>query len=111
MCSRFHSFSLLLVAVLCGSVLHADPAPTTQRVLRVCADPNNLPFSNRNLEGFENRIARIVADELGTNLEWSWRPQRRGFFRETLKNGECDIVMGAPTSFDKALVTNPYYRS
>jgi mxaJ protein len=111
MSSRCRDVSLLIAVTLFTSVLHADPAPTTQRVLRVCGDPNNLPFSNRQLEGFENRIAQIVADELGATLQWSWRPQRRGFFRETLKNGDCDVVMGAPTSFDKALVTNPYYRS
>jgi mxaJ protein len=79
--------------------------------LRVAADPNNLPFSNQKLEGFENKIATIVARELGMKIEYVWRAQRRGFFRETLKEGNCDVVMGVPAGFERALTTRPYYRS
>src|SRR3954468_3584247 len=82
------------------------PAP-----LRVCADPNNLPFSNERREGFENKIADLIARELDANIEYSWRAQRRGFFRETLKENRCDIVLGVPAHFDMALTTAPYYRS
>src|SRR4051812_48798704 len=110
MSSRFRNLAFITL-LLSAALAMAEPIPTTQRTLRVCGDPNNLPFSNRKLEGFENKIAQIVADELGAKLEWSWRPQRRGFFRETLKNGECDLVMSAPVGFDKALLTQPYYRS
>lgn len=82
-----------------------------QRILRVAADPNNLPFSNQRLEGFENKIAELIARELHARLEYEWRAQRRGFFRETLKQGDVDLVLGVPTHFDMCLTTAPYYRS
>jgi mxaJ protein len=81
------------------------------RLIRVAADPNNLPFSNERLEGFENRIAELIARELNADLRYVWRAQRRGFFRETLKAGEADLVMGVPARFEMALTTKPYYRS
>ncbi|HYE33814.1 substrate-binding domain-containing protein [Methylocaldum sp.] len=81
------------------------------KTLRVCADPNNLPFSNERGEGFENRLAEIVARELGRKLEYTWWAQRRGFFRNTLNAGRCDLVMGVPSGFEMALTTQPYYRS
>jgi mxaJ protein len=80
-------------------------------VLRVAADPNNLPFSNDRLEGFENKIAELIAHELDCRLEYHWRAQRRGFFRETLRHGDVDLVLGVPAHFDMALTTVPYYRS
>lgn len=80
-------------------------------VLRVCADPNNLPFSNQRLEGFENRIAELLAQDLGERVEYTWWAQRRGFFRNTLKAGMCDVVIGVPSGFEMALTTKPYYRS
>jgi mxaJ protein len=79
--------------------------------LRVCADPNNLPFSNEAQQGFENELAELVARELGMRVAYTWQPQRRGFIRTTLRAGECDVVMGVPSSFELALATNPYYRS
>ena len=85
--------------------------PPFKRVLRVTADPNNLPFSNERREGFENKIAELIARELDANLQYSWRAQRRGFFRETLKENRCDLVLGVPAHFDLALTTAPYYRS
>jgi mxaJ protein len=81
------------------------------RELRVCADPNNLPFSNRKLEGFENQIAALLARDLGAEVQYTWWAQRRGFFRNTLKAGLCDVVIGVPSSFELALTTRPYYRS
>lgn len=81
------------------------------RELRVCADPNNLPFSNERGEGFENRLAELFARELNAKLTYTWHAQRRGFFRETLRAGQCDVVMGIPSSFEMALPTRPYYRS
>ena len=93
-------------------VPHAAPrAPLAPRVLRVCADPNNLPFSNDRLEGFENKLAALVARELGATVRYTWWAQRRGFVRNTLNAGACDVVMGVPMSFERALVTRPYYRS
>jgi len=79
--------------------------------LRVCADPNNLPFSNERREGFENALADIVARELGRRVEYTWWPQRRGFIRTTLRAGVCDVVMGVPAEFELADTTRPYYRS
>jgi quinoprotein dehydrogenase-associated probable ABC transporter substrate-binding protein len=96
---------LLLIALLAGG-LHAQP-----RVLRVAADPNNLPFSNDRGEGFENEIVALVARELGAAVDYTWHAQRRGFFRETLKEGPCDLVAGVPAGYERALTTRPYYRS
>jgi mxaJ protein len=80
-------------------------------LLRVCADPNNLPFSNERREGFENKIADVLAREMHRKVEYKWWAQRRGFIRNTLKAGECDVVLGVPASFELALTTSPYYRS
>jgi mxaJ protein len=80
-------------------------------VLRVCADPNNLPFSNEQQQGFENKIAELLARDLHERLEYTWWAQRRGFFRNTLKSGTCDLVIGVPAGFEMALTTSPYYRS
>jgi len=85
------------------------PASTT--ALRVCSDPNNLPFSNKNGEGFENKIAELIAGDMDLPLEYTWWPQRRGFFRNTLREGICDVVIGVPTSFELAATTGSYYRS
>jgi mxaJ protein len=84
----------------------APPAP-----LRVCADPNNLPFTNSSLEGFENRIAALLARDLGTAVEYTWWAQRRGFLRNTLNARLCDVVMGLPSRMEMAATTEPYYRS
>src|SRR5438477_8297437 len=105
MSSRYRDACLLLV-VLAGL---GACGPT--RRLRVCADPNNLPFSNRRLEGFENRLANLVAREMGARVEYTWWAQRRGFFRNTLRAGVCDVVMGVPSGIEMALPTRPYYRS
>ena len=86
-------------------------APPPRRVLRVGADPNNLPFSNDRLEGFENRIAALVARELDAELRYTWHAQRRGFFRRCLKEDGVDLVLGVPVGFEMALPTKPYYRS
>lgn len=87
------------------------PGPGPRAPLRVCSDPNNLPFSNAAGEGFENRIAELVARELGTRVEYTWWAQRRGFIRNTLRSGTCDVVIGAPSSLELVMPTRPYYRS
>jgi quinoprotein dehydrogenase-associated probable ABC transporter substrate-binding protein len=89
----------------------AQPIARPPGVLRVCADPNNLPFSNQRLEGFENKLAELLAQDLGERVEYTWWAQRRGFFRNTLKAGMCDVVIGVPSGFEMALTTKPYYRS
>ena len=73
--------------------------------LRVCADPNNLPFTNRRMEGFENRIADLLARDMRARLSYTWWAQRRGFFRITLKAGLCDVVLGVPAGFEMAATT------
>ncbi len=88
-----------------------QPGPADPTVLRVCADPNNLPFSNDRREGFENRIADTIARDLGKRVDYYWQPQRRGFIRTSLNAGWCDVVIGVPARFDKARTTQPYYRS
>jgi mxaJ protein len=85
--------------------------PASETALRVCADPNNLPFSNERREGFENRIAELIAAEMNRPVEYTWWAQRRGFFRNTLRAGVCDVVIGVPASFELAATTKPYYRS
>jgi mxaJ protein len=81
------------------------------RELRVCADPNNLPFSNERGEGFENKIVAILAEELGATVEYTWWAQRRGFLRNTLKAELCDLVPGTPSNMEGLRTTAPYYRS
>ena len=105
MCSRFLSAALIVVSV---SVVFAGGA---ERVLRVCADPNNLPFSNARGEGFENRIARLVAGAIGARLDYTWYAQRRGFIRNTIGAGTCDAIIGIPHNLKAVDTTRPYYRS
>ena len=97
-----------------------QPAASTNapHVLRVCQDPNNMPFSNRALEGFENKIAALLAQDLGWQIAYTWYPQRMGFIRNTLRAKEpgseqykCDLVTGVASGFDMGATTRPYYRS
>lgn len=86
-------------------------AAASDRELRVCADPNNLPFSNSAEAGFENKLATMVGRYLGEQVSYTWWAQRRGFIRNTLKAGKCDVVMGVPAGYDLVETTKPYYRS
>jgi mxaJ protein len=99
------SLALVLCLLGCGS------PPKASRELRVCSDPNNLPFSNQREEGFENRLADLIAAELGSSVRYTWWPQRRGFIRNTLAAGKCDLVMGTTFGAERVLTTRPYYRS
>jgi len=92
-------------------VLLACCLPATARELRVCADPNNLPFSNRAGEGFENRIVELLARDLGATVRYKWWPQRRGAARNTLDADECDVIPGIASSIERLGTTRPYYRS
>jgi len=98
---------LLAIATVPGGICAAAEPDT----LRVCADPNNLPFSNRAGEGFENKLAEMIAHKLGKQVAYTWWAQRRGFIRHTLKAGDCDVVMGVPAHYDLVEATKPYYRS
>jgi quinoprotein dehydrogenase-associated probable ABC transporter substrate-binding protein len=113
------------VAMLCGAILaasvarpHAQPAGLDSQlelidpnVLRVCADPNNLPFSNEKGEGFENKIAELLAAKLGKKLAYAWYPQATGFVRNTLGAHRCDLIPGFPQGDELVQTTNPYYRT
>jgi quinoprotein dehydrogenase-associated probable ABC transporter substrate-binding protein len=80
-------------------------------VLRVCADPNNLPFSNEKGEGFENKLAELFAEKLGKKLAYAFYPQATGFVRMTLGSHRCDVIMGYPQGDDMVQSTNPYYQT
>jgi mxaJ protein len=105
MCSA--SRRALALAALAIAAIGCRETPA----LRVCADPNNLPFSNANGEGFENALASLVADDFGWRVDYTWWPQRRGSTRLTLNAGVCDVIIGVPHDYELALTTNPYYQS
>jgi mxaJ protein len=100
------------LAVLCFAAVAAAAAQEPRRTaLRVCADPDNLPYSHQDGSGFENRIAQLIAADLRLPLEYAWLPDRRGFVRKTMGAGLCDLIMGVPVEFERTLNTRPYYRS
>jgi mxaJ protein len=86
------------------------PAPRDPGLIRVCADPDNMPSSNQKSEGFENKIAELIASELKAKLTYVWYPTRRGYFR-ILNGMYCDLAMEAPAGLDMTGVTKPYFRS
>jgi mxaJ protein len=100
-------------SLILGIVLAAQSfsSGSGARELRVCADPNNLPFSNHRHEGFENKIAELIAKDLGAELRYTWWPQRRGFIRNTLNEGLCDLVPGTARGMEMLRTTQAYYRS
>ena len=102
----------LAAALVLGSALAlAVPSAAAERTLRVCAEPDNLPLSNAQQAGFENRIARLLADELHARLVYQWQPQRRGFVRKTFGEDVCDAWIGVTAGLERMLTTRPYYRS
>ncbi len=122
MVSRSVALRRFFTAALAAVVLSISPFLTAQadeiaKVLRVCQDPNNLPFSNTKGEGIENKLAELFAKKLGWKLDYFSFPQRMGFVRNTIKfklpgtNYRCDIIMGVPSGFDQVALTKPYYRS
>ena len=109
---RFTKALLCAVVSLC---LCGSATAQHAKEFRVCADPENLPFSNRQQQGFENKIASLIARDLGAEPRYIWWGQRTGFIRNTmnatLKEGRCDIVIGIPAGYDLVAPTKPYYRS
>jgi mxaJ protein len=98
---------------LVGIVLPARaqrPAPLDPEKIRVCADPDNMPSSNDKLEGYENKLATLISQELKAKLEYVWYPTRRGYFR-ILNGMYCDLAMEVPAGLDMAGTTKPYFRS
>src|SRR6516162_8626279 len=82
-----------------------------QNVLRICSDPNNLPFSNDKGEGFENKLAELFAEKLNKKLAYTFYPQATGFVRMTLGSHRCDVIMGYPQGSEMVQNTNPYYQT
>jgi mxaJ protein len=101
----------LAVALPAGAAAAAAVEPTPPAALRVCADPDNLPFSRQDGSGFENRIAQLAAQDLRVPLTYAWLPDRRGFVRKTMGADLCDVIVGVPVGFERTLNTRPYYRS
>src|SRR5439155_20377910 len=104
---------MTLALLVVGWALFAGGVSAQERThqFRVCADPNNLPYSNEKLEGFENKLAELVAKELGAFPTFTWWPDRRGCIRNTLRANLSDVVMGVPNGYDQVRWTRPYYRS
>ena len=103
--SRIGVATVVVVTLLSGSV------SSQSKTLRICGDPDNLPFSNDKLEGFENKIAAVIASELGAMPAYAWWPHQRGLVRNTIDAGTCDVIFGVPEGLDIVLWTKPYYRS
>jgi mxaJ protein len=99
---------VLRTLVACALALGS---PAIARDLVVCADPDNLPYSRQDGSGFENRVAQVVADEIGATLRYTWQPLRRGVVRKTLDAGRCDMLAGVPIGMEGVATTTPYYRS
>lgn len=123
MVANLHTLRALVGAALGGLVLFCATAESAvaveghrsdlvnRRVLRVCADPANMPFSNDKKEGFENKIAEIIGNELQVPVEYTWFPQAVGFTRNTLLAKRCDVIIGTGQGDELVLNTNAVYRS
>jgi len=110
--------SIIGLLILLLTLPVAESVADERKALKVCADPNSMPLSNQNHEGYENRIAETLAADLGIPVEYTWFPQRRGFVRNTLRaedpntgDYKCDLIIGVPESFELAITTDSYYRS
>lgn len=102
---------LLLLIVSASALTTAFTISAPSRRLVVCADPNNLPFSNQARQGFENRIVELLATDMHAQIEYLWWAQRRGYVRNTLNEGRCDLWPGVATDVSTLTTTRPYYRS
>lgn len=103
MSSRYHRAIVAILAFVLPAL------PVSARELKFCAEPNNMPFSNDRGEGFENKIAELVASDMGATVKFVWTYEWRGFVRKTLDAGLCDVIAGVPSSLDRVRPTNPYY--
>jgi quinoprotein dehydrogenase-associated probable ABC transporter substrate-binding protein len=108
---------VLAAGLVAATAVHAADAPATgaaapiRPMLAVCADPSNLPYSNDRQEGFENRIANLLAADLHADLRYTWFQEHSNFFRRSLFAGACDLVVSVPASLPIVAVTKPYFRS
>lgn len=108
---QFLAAVLVLASAASNDAFAATAEAVDRSSLRVCADPSNLPFSNQAGEGFENKIAELLANELDVPVRYTWFPQATGFVRNTLMARKCDLVIGISLGFELLQNTNPYYRS
>jgi mxaJ protein len=97
--------------LLCLAALASQAAWSQKNALSVCADPDNLPFSDRAGEGFENEIVQLVARDMGAKVKYVWWAQRRGYVRNTLNQARCDVWPGVAHGVETLATTSPYYRS
>jgi len=104
------AFAVAYAASL-ATVSTQSAAPAAAGSLRVCGDPDNLPYSNDRLQGFENRIAAVIAADLGVEASYTWWPHQRGLVKNTLDAGTCDVLFGVPHDLETILATRPYYSS
>ncbi|HZY61855.1 MAG TPA: quinoprotein dehydrogenase-associated putative ABC transporter substrate-binding protein [Edaphobacter sp.] len=111
MSSRFHKLLLACVASLFAGGFISVRAVAETPSLRICADPDNLPYSNSSLGGFDNQIAALLARDIGRKPVFVWARSRRGFLRERFNKGACDVLMGVPEGMKHVQTTVPYYRS
>jgi mxaJ protein len=99
------------IAITAAALLLGSCNLVPQRTLTACADPNNLPFSNKAGEGFENKLAEMIASDLHAKLDYVWWAQRRGYVRNTLNERKCDFWPGIGSNVETIATTRPYYRS
>ena len=122
MCLMLMGAAALRSTIAAAQGEHPGESPTAGRddqsielvdpkVLRVCADPRNLPFSNQNGEGFENKLAQFLGTKFNKQVAYTWYPQAPGFVRNTLSALKCDVIIGYPQGSDVVQTTNPYYRT
>ena len=105
------AFAVAYAASLTTVFTQSPPQHAAATSLRVCGDPDNLPYSNDRLQGFENRIASVIASDLGVEPSYTWWPHQRGLVKNTLEAGTCDVIFGIPHDLETILPTKPYYTS
>jgi hypothetical protein len=115
--SHRHSCTVLMSSCL-ALCAHQASADQSEGVLKVCADPSNLPLSNDKGEGYENKIAEALAHDLKLRVEYTFYPQRIGFVRNTLRfkdvqsqQYKCDLIIGVPKEYELTATTQPYMHS
>ncbi len=107
----FILISLSFAAISLSFAQAVTETPASDSPFTICADPADLPFSNKELEGFENKIAAIVTVALNVEPKFYWWPNQRGLVRNTLNKDMCQVLIGVPTDYDLVLATKPYYRT
>ena len=108
--TRPHLIGWPAIALVLCALTGRAPADEGKQ-LKVCGDPNNLPFSNEKLQGIENKIADVIAKDMGLTVAYTWWPHQRGVVKRALNTLRCDVMLGIPKGYDPVLWTKPYYRT